>query len=113
MEKSIKHFQDITVRVLEKAQVRLFENPEQFDEFIELIRKGFDNLACKFIQETLKEMDELIRDNSRRKQYWHVEKYLSKQLITSFASLQFKKTLYRKKRQMRNDIFVGWSLKFK
>lgn len=97
MEKSIKHFQDITVEVLQKAQIELFENPENFNEFAEAIHKGLDTLACKFIQETLEEFDLLIKNSFKRKKSWNIEKYSFKQLITSFGTVKFRKTLYRNK----------------
>lgn len=97
MEKSIKHFQDITVKVLQKAQIELFENPENFNEFAESIHKGLDTLACKFVQETLEEFDMLIKNSYKRKKSWNIEKYSFKQLITSFGTVKFRKTLYRNK----------------
>ena len=98
MEKSIKHFQNITLKVFEKAQLEFYKDPKKFSEFADAIHDGLDGLARIFIKETLEELDLLIQRSKARKKSWYVEKHSIKQLITSFGAVTFKKTLFRNKK---------------
>ena len=53
--------------------------------------------GLKMIQESLEEMNEMLRKSQKRLQHWVVESHDTKQLITSLGTVTFKKTLFTNK----------------
>lgn len=97
MDKSIRHFQEISTKVFQKITEEFFKNPKDFASFTSGITDELHNLGRVMIQETLEEMDEMLRDSDARKRNWVIENRSDKQLVTVLGTVNFKKTFFKNK----------------
>ena len=73
MIRSIKHFEEISTEVFERIIGKFFRDPTNFASFTGGITEELHKLGRLIIQETLEEMDQMLRDSGRRKRNWVVE----------------------------------------
>ena len=97
MIKSIKHFEEISTGVFEKLISEFFRNPADFASFTMGITEELHKVGRLLIQETLEEMDQMLRDSGKRKQDWVIEQHPSKQLVTMLGTVTFHKTFFTNK----------------
>ena len=97
MDKSIRHFQEISTKVFQKITEEFFKNPKDFASFTSGITDELHNLGRVMIQETLEEMDEMLRESDARKRNWVIENRSDKQLVTVLGTVNFKKTFFKNK----------------
>lgn len=57
------------------------------------------------IQESLEEMNTMLRKSQKRLQHWVVESHDTKQLITSLGTVTFEKTCLQTKRQAKVNTY--------
>lgn len=58
------------------------------------------------IQESLEEMNQMLRKSPKRLQHWVVESHDTKQLITSLGAVTFEKRYSRIRKQVKASIFL-------
>ena len=97
MDRSIRHFHEISTRVFQKITEEFFKNPKDFASFTSEITDELHNLGRVMIQETLEEMDEMLRESDARKRNWVIENRSDKQLVTVLGTVNFKKTFFKNK----------------
>ena len=97
MDRSIRHFHEISTRVFQKITEEFFKNPKDFASFTSGITDELHNLGRVMIQETLEEMDEMLRESDARKRNWVIENRSDKQLVTVLGTVNFKKTFFKNK----------------
>ncbi len=98
MIKSIKHFEEISTGVFEKVIGEFFRDPTDFASFTQGITEELHALGRSLVQETLEEMDQMIRNSAKRKQNWVIEQRPSKQLVTMLGTVRFRKTFFTNKK---------------
>lgn len=94
MIKSIQHFGEVGVKVLEKVISKFVMDPKNQADFIYGVTESVTNLGLSIIAETLEEMDEELRDSGIRKKKWHIVKRDETTLLTSLGNVTYKKTLF-------------------
>lgn len=95
MKRIIQYFNEVCINELLKVSENLYKDPSQFAEYIAELKKTLDKLGVEVIKETLETMDDSIRNHSKRKMNWHIEKRnCHKDLITTLGTVSFNKTLY-------------------
>ena len=100
MEKSILHFNDVCVGVFDDLIADFYKNPTDIAGFVNGVTDELHRWGLLLIQETLESMDQMIRESSKRKLSWVIEKQPRKQnkkLTTSLGTVSFKKTLFTNK----------------
>ena len=100
MEKSILHFNDVCVGVFDDLIADFYKNPTDIAGFVNGVTDELHRWGLLLIQETLESMDQMIRESSKRKLSWVIEKQPRKQnkkLTTSPGTVSFKKTLFTNK----------------
>ena len=101
MQEIIRYFMEECIKNLEDVQVDFYKNPEMLAEFVLNIRKETDEIARRFLQMVLQDMDQQIKNLPKRKQNWIVEhKGDGKGLITSLGKITINKTLYTSKNEV-------------
>ena len=76
----------------------LYKEPKNLAEFVIATKKETDELARRFIQEVIQEMDDVIYQHPKRKEKWYVDhKEDEKKLLTSVGEVIYSKTLYKSK----------------
>ena len=97
MVKSIQHFEEISTGVFEKVIGEFFRDPKDFASFTQGITEELHRIGRLLIQETLEEMDQMLRDSGKRKRDWVIEQRPSKQLVTILGTVEFRKTFFTNK----------------
>lgn len=95
MVKSIKHFAEESIGIFENLEIDFLKHPEKMAEYVKGITKELHKVGLLMIQETLEEMNQQLRESSKRKTQWYIEKDSQKQLITSLGTVHFTKTLFQ------------------
>lgn len=95
--KSIKHFEEISTGIFEKVIGEFFRNPTDFASFTMGITEELHKVGRLLIQETLEEMDQMLRKSGKRKQDWVIEQHPTKQLVTSLGTVEYRKTFFTNK----------------
>ena len=70
------------------------KEPQKLAEYVLGLTEELQNLGLRIIQESLEEMNTMLRKSKKRLQHWVVESNETKQLITSLGTVTFKKTLF-------------------
>ena len=94
MVKSIKHFAEESISIFEDLENEFFKQPEKIAEYVKGITKELHKVGLLMIQETLEQMNQQLKDSSKRTSGWYIEKDSQKQLITSLGTVYFTKTLF-------------------
>ncbi len=98
MTKSIQHFAEISTKSFEKAINEFIRTPSGLAEFIQGITEELHRLGRVVVQETLEEMDRMLRESEKRKKDWVIEQHPTKQLVTSLGAVSYKKTFFTNKK---------------
>ena len=94
MYNSIKYFEEECINKFEKLEDNFMREPQKLAEYVHGITEELHNLGLRMIQESLEEMNTMLRKSPKRLQNWIVESHDTKQLITSLGTVTFKKTLF-------------------
>lgn len=100
MEKSIQHFNDVCVGFFDKLTAEFYKTPTDIAGFVKQVTDELHRWGLMLIQETLENMDQMIRESGKRKLSWVIEKQPTKpnkKLVTSLGTVCFKKTLFTNK----------------
>lgn len=97
MYNSIKYFEEECIKRFEKLEDDFVKDPKRLAEYVLGLTDELHNLGLKMIQESLEEMNQMLRKSSKRLQHWVVESHDTKQLITSLGTVTFEKTLFTNK----------------
>ena len=97
MYNSIKYFEEKCIKKFEKLEDEFLKEPEKLAEYVLGLTEELHNLGLRMIQESLEEMNRMLRKSSKRLQHWVVESHDTKQLLTSLGTVTFKKTLFTNK----------------
>ncbi|MCI5712699.1 MAG: ISLre2 family transposase [Lachnospiraceae bacterium] len=94
MINSIKYFEEECINRFEKLENNFMREPQKLAEYVLGLTEELHNLGLRMIQESLEEMNGMIRKSQKRLQHWVVESHDTKQLLTSLGTVIFKKTLF-------------------
>ena len=97
MFKSIKYFEEECINRFEKLEDDFMKEPQKLAEYVLGLTEELHNLGLRMIQDSLEEMNEMIRKSQKCLQHWVVEAHETKQLITSLGTVTFEKTLFKNK----------------
>ena len=94
MINSIRYFEEECINRFEKLEDDFMKEPQKLAEYVLGLTEELQNLGLRIIQESLEEMNTMLRKSKKRLQRWVVESNETKQLITSLGTVTFKKTLF-------------------
>ncbi len=94
MINSIKYFEEECINRFEKLENNFMREPQKLAEYVLGLTEELHNLGLRMIQESLEEMNGMLRKSQKRLQHWVVESHDTKQLLTSLGTVTFKKTLF-------------------
>lgn len=97
MYNSIKYFEEKCIKNFEKLEDEFYKEPKKLAEYVLGLTEELHNLGLRMIQESLEEMNRMLRKSPKRLQHWVVESHDTKQLITSLGTVTFAKTLFTNK----------------
>ena len=97
MVNSIKYFEEECINRFEKLENNFMKEPQKLAEYVLGLTEELHNLGLRMIQESMEEMNEMLRKSQKRLQHWVVESHTTKQLITSLGTVTYEKTLFRNK----------------
>ena len=97
MINSIKYFEEECINRFEKLEDDFMKEPGKLAEYVIGLTEELHNLGLRMIQESLEEMNGMLRKSQKRLQHWVVESHETKQLITSLGTVTFEKTLFTNK----------------
>lgn len=106
MYNSIKYFEEKCINKFEKLEDNFMREPQKLAEYVFGLTEELHNLGLKMIQESLEEMNEMLRKSQKRLQHWVVESHDTKQLITSLGTVTFKKTLFTNKETGKSEYLL-------
>lgn len=95
MINSIKYFEEECIKRFENLENNFMKEPQKLAEYVLGLTEELHNLGLKMIQESLEEMNTMLRKSQKRLQHWVVESHETKQLITSLGEVTYKKTLFK------------------
>lgn len=97
MYNSIKYFEEDCIKRFEKLEDDFMKEPGKLAEYVLGLTEELHNLGLRMIQESLEEMNRMLRKSHKRLQHWIVESHETKQLMTSLGTVTFEKTLFTNK----------------
>ena len=103
MYNSIKYFEEECINRFEKLEDEFMKEPQKLAEYVLGLTDELHNLGLRMIQESLEEMNQMLRKSPKRLQHWVVESHDIKQLITSLGTVTFEKTLFTNKETGERD----------
>lgn len=106
MVKSIKHFEEESIRIFEKLEDEFFKNPQHMAEYVRGITEELHKIGLLMLQESLESMNQLLKESGKRKSAWVVEKDSRKQLVTSLGTVHFTKTLFADKETGKTEYLL-------
>ena len=104
MYNSIKYFEEECISKFEKLEDDFIKEPQKLAEYILNLTDELHNLGLRMIQESLEEMNTMLRKSQKRLQHWVVESHDTKQLITSLGTVTFEKTLFTNKEDRKAHV---------
>ena len=72
MYKSINYFEKECIKNFEKLEDEFMKEPQKLAEYVFGITQELHKLGIRMIQESLEEMNLMLRDSCKRKQHWIV-----------------------------------------
>ncbi|MBR4543340.1 MAG: ISLre2 family transposase [Lachnospiraceae bacterium] len=99
MENIISYLAGDFISDLEKVRADIYKDPTAMAVFVKNTRKATDELARRFIEETVKEIGKTVDELPERKRSWVADRKDTKKLATSVGIVTFDKTLYRSKKE--------------
>ena len=106
MINSIKYFEEECINKFEKLENDFMKEPQKLAEYVIGLTEELHNLGLRMIQESLEEMNMMLRKSPKRLQHWIVESHETKQLITSLGTVTFKKTLFTNKETGKSEYLL-------
>ena len=104
METIISYITEKFIQNLSDLTENFYQDPTKLSDFILSIRKETDELGRKFLESTIQELDEMIKQQPRRKKKWHVEhKADGRHLLTTLGMISFTRTLYTSKSELNEQ----------
>lgn len=97
MVKSIKHFEEESIRIFENLEDEFFKDPQHIAEYVYGITEELHKIGLLMLKESLESMNQLLKESGKRKSSWVVEKDSRKHLLTSLGTVYFTKTLFTHK----------------
>lgn len=98
MENIIRYFMENCIRNLFDTKLELYKDTTDLAGFVIKVQEEVHELGRRFIQDSLQEMNQIIKEMPERKEKWYVEhKGDSKKILTSLGEIIVKKTLYTSK----------------
>lgn len=94
MVKSIKHFEEKSIKIFGSLEDEFFKHPERMAEYITGITEELHKIGLLMLKESLENMNQLLKESGKRKSSWLIERDSQKQLITSLGMVCFTKTLF-------------------
>ncbi len=74
MVKSIKHFEEESIKIFEKLEDEFFKNPKHMAEYVRNITEELHKIGLLMLKESLENMNQLLRESGKRQCSWVVEK---------------------------------------
>ena len=99
MENIISYLAGDFISDLEKVRADIYKDPTAMAFFVKNTRKATDELARRFIEETVKEIGKMVDELPERKSSWVADRKDKKELATTVGRITFDKTLYRSKKE--------------
>ncbi len=106
MINSIRYFEEECIKRFEKLEDNFMKEPQNLAEYVLGITEEVHKFGLRMIQESLEEMNEMLRKSSKRQQHWVVESHNTKQLITSLGTVTFNKTLFTNKETGKSEYLL-------
>lgn len=97
MINSIRYFEEKCINRFEELENNFIKEPQKLAEYVLELTEELHNLGLRMIQESLEDMNEMLRKSQKRLHHWVVESHETKQLITSLGTVTYKKTLFKNK----------------
>ena len=111
MFKSIQYFNEKSVPVFEKLEDEFIKNPSDISSYIIKLTEELHKTGIRMIEESLGYLDQLLNESTYRKFDWVVDRHETKQLITSLGTVNYNKTLFKRKddgkRSYLLDVLMG------
>ena len=99
MVKSIQYFNDKSVPVFERLEDEFLRDPSDIASYIMKLTEELHKTGIRMIEETLCYLDQMLNESEVRKMSWVVDRHETKQLITSLGSVNYSKTMFKRKRR--------------
>ncbi len=96
MEQSITYFTEKCIPGFENLQEIFMREPSKLEEFVRGLHENLNNLGNMIIKETLEMMDDQLRTSAKVHKNWRISTTATKQLITSFGPMEYRKTYFTK-----------------
>lgn len=112
MYNSIKYFEEECINRFEKLEDSFMREPQKFAEYVHGLTKELHNLGLRMIQESLEEMNTMLRNSQKRLQHWIVESHDTKQLITTLGTVTFEKTLFTNRETGQSEYLLDRIVNF-
>lgn len=106
MINSIRYFEEECINRFEKLEDDFMKEPQKLAEYVLGLTEELQNLGLRMIQESLEEMNTMLRKSKKRLQHWVVESNETKQLITSLGTVTFKKTLFTNRETGKSEYLL-------
>ena len=106
MINSIKYFEEECINRFEKLENDFIKEPQKLAEYVIGLTEELHKLGLRMIQESLEEMNRMLRKSQKRLQNWNVESHEKKQLITSLGTVTFEKTLFTNKETGKSEYLL-------
>ena len=106
MVNSIKYFEEECINRFEKLENDFIKEPQKLAEYVLGLTEELHKLGLRMIQESLEEMNRMLRKSQKRLQNWNVESHEKKQLITSLGTVTFEKTLFTNKATGKSEYLL-------
>ena len=111
MVKSIQYFNEKSVPIFERLEDEFLIDPADIASYVVNLTEELHKVGIQMIEETLGYLDQMLNESEARKLSWVVDRHETKQLITSLGSVNYSKTLFKKrddgKRSYILDLIMG------
>lgn len=106
MYNSIKYFEEECINRFEKLEDNFMKEPQKLAEYVLSLTQELHHLGLRMIQESLEEMNGMLKKSQKRLQHWVIESHDTKQLITSLGTVTFEKTLFTNKETGKSEYLL-------
>jgi len=97
MFNSLQQFEEIGTKKMSEVIESFIKDPKDMASLVYGIQKEVIALGLAIIKETLEECNQALVESPKRRQEWEVVKTDIKQLVTSLGTIEFEKTLFKRK----------------
>lgn len=106
MVKSIQYFNEKSVPIFEKIEDDFIKDLSDIASYIVKLTEELHKTGIRMIEETLEYLDQLLNESECRKFEWVVDRHEPKQLITSLGTVNYNKTLFKRKRDGKRSYLI-------